>query len=153
MAITRDASGVLRVLEDVEPAHVALLHQLIRDSNNAGERGVDVRGLHRRIRAVVPETTHEQILQNLLALEKEGLLAEDRGSQRDFFLHTSTVGFRLEYASTAYRRAVSDIELEAEGQMFALLDYADDVMRAVKAAGKDPSHAGALLERLKKPTS
>lgn len=150
MAITREhPNGMLHVLKTPEPPHVALVHRLVVDSHNAGEGGIDVRGLRRRIRPVLAETTHQDVLAALLALEKEGLLAEDKGSEQEFFLHTSTPGFRLEYASTAYRRAISDLHLETEGALPELLNYADAVMRAVKAAGQDPLQAGKLLERLK----
>lgn len=146
MALTRDTNGLLRVLAEPEPPHVALLHQLVRDSHNAGERGVDVRRLRRTIRSALAQTTHEHLLGSLRALEGEGLLAEEEGSEGQFFLHTSTAGFRLEFASTAYRQAVSDLHLQAEGELHELLEYADRVMRAVKAAGKDPSRARKLLE-------
>lgn len=150
MAITRDFNGVLRLEETPEPPHVALLHHLICESNNAGERGIITHHMHQALRPVFPGIAPDEVVRVLLDLEKEGILEAEEEGEQEFFLHTSTPGFRLEYASTAYRRAISDLHCDIdEGDLFHLLDHADDTMRAVKAAGKDPSRAGKLLRRLK----
>ncbi|MEU0242306.1 hypothetical protein ABZ234_31900 [Nocardiopsis sp. NPDC006198] len=150
MALTRDINGVLFLEKDPEQPHVALLHYLVCESHNAGERGVTVLHLHRDIRPVFPGITREEIVRVLLALDEDEILdAEEEGDQESF-LHTSTPPFRLEYASTAYRQAISDIYSDSgQGDLFRLLDHADSTMRFVKAAGKDPSRSGELLRKLK----
>ncbi|SIO84627.1 hypothetical protein [Nocardiopsis sp. JB363] len=150
MAITRDFNGVLRLEETPEQSHVALLHHLVCESNNAGERAVRVHHLHQNLRPIFPGTTREEIVRVLLALEKDEILEAEEEGDQEVFVHTSLPGFRLEYASTAYRQAISDIYSDVErGDLFRLLDHADSTMRFVKAAGKDPSKAGKMLRRLK----
>ncbi|MFE9247158.1 hypothetical protein [Nocardiopsis sp. NPDC006938] len=150
MAITQDLNGVLRLEDAPEQPHVALLHHLICESHNAGERAVIVHHLHEDLRRIFPGTTREEIVRVLLALDKEGLLKVEEDGEQEFFLHTSTRSFRLEYASTAYRRAISDIHLDIErSDLSRLLDHADSAMRFVKAAGKEPSRAGKMLRRLR----
>ncbi|MGW5880278.1 hypothetical protein ACWFMI_27400 [Nocardiopsis terrae] len=150
MAITRDFNGILRLEETPEQPHVALLHHLVCESNNAGERVVIAHHLHKDLRPIFPGTTREEVVRVLLELEKDGILEAEEEGDQEFFVHTSTPGFRLEYASTAYRRAISDLyDGAGRGDLFELLDHADDVMRAVKSAGKDPSLSGKLLRRLK----
>lgn len=150
MAITRDLNGVLRLEKTLEPPHVALLHHLICASNNAGERGVITHRIGQALRPIFPDIAPDEVVRVLLDLEKEGILEAEEEGEQGVFLHTSTPGFRLEYASAAYRRAISDLHRDIdEGDLFDLLDHADDTMRAVKTAGKDPSRAGKLLRRLK----
>ncbi|WP_047870446.1 hypothetical protein [Nocardiopsis sp. RV163] len=149
MAITRDFNGVLHLEEVPEQPHVALLHHLVCESNNAGERGVIAHHLHQDLRPIFPGTTREEIIHVLLALDKDGILEAEEDGEQEVFLHTSTPAFRLEYASTAYRQAISDIyNGVGQGDLFRLLDHADSTMRFVKAAGKEPSKAGKMLQRL-----
>lgn len=147
MAITRDINGILRLEEIPEQPHVALLHQKVCDSHNAGKRALIAAHLHSELHPIFPEVTAQEILRVLRELEQEGILKADEGGDQEFFLHTSTPGFRLEYASTAYRQAISDIYNKSQGSLYELLDHADSVMRFVKAARADSEQASKLFER------